>query len=110
MSDPKSKSQAKSKKRRNVQVMCSQQSAMPSVKSAESETLPGIIRSDSMTNGSSLRSCLLLVTVLGLLCGSEGESGPRSPSITGIRRENSFYSLIKSVLHKLRQAHRSEFL
>ncbi|KAH8285378.1 hypothetical protein KR054_008322 [Drosophila jambulina] len=44
---------------------------MPSIKSAESETLPGIIRSDSMTNGSSLRSCLLLATVLGLLCGSE---------------------------------------
>ncbi|XP_020815452.1 homeotic protein female sterile [Drosophila serrata] len=51
--------------------MCSQESAMPSIKSAESETLPGIIRSDSMTNGSSLRSCLLLATVLGLLCGSE---------------------------------------
>ncbi|KAH8304270.1 hypothetical protein KR059_005303 [Drosophila kikkawai] len=44
---------------------------MPSIKSAESETLPGIIRSDSMTNGSSLRSCLLVATVLGLLCGSE---------------------------------------
>ncbi|KAH8236986.1 hypothetical protein KR038_001981 [Drosophila bunnanda] len=44
---------------------------MPSIKSAERETLPGIIRRDSMTNGSSLRSCLLLATVLGLLCGSE---------------------------------------
>ncbi|KAH8254043.1 hypothetical protein KR032_008138 [Drosophila birchii] len=51
--------------------MCSQESAVPSVKSAESETLPGIIRSDSMTNGSSLRSCLLLATVFGLLCGNE---------------------------------------
>ncbi|XP_016941093.3 homeobox protein 13 [Drosophila suzukii] len=41
---------------------------MPSVKSAESEILLGIIRSDSMTNGNSLRSCLLLATILGLLC------------------------------------------
>ncbi|KAH8316370.1 hypothetical protein KR067_006129 [Drosophila pandora] len=45
---------------------------MPSVKSAESEILLGIIRSDrnfrsSMTNGNSLRSCLLLLcTILGL--------------------------------------------
>ncbi|KAH8348851.1 hypothetical protein KR084_011856 [Drosophila pseudotakahashii] len=41
---------------------------MPSVKSAESEILLGIIRSDSMTNGHSLRSRLLLATILGLLC------------------------------------------
>ncbi|XP_033154288.1 homeobox protein 13 [Drosophila mauritiana] len=48
--------------------MCSKQSAMPSVKSAESEILLGIIRSDSMTSGNSLRTCLLLATILGLLC------------------------------------------
>ncbi|XP_017125813.2 mediator of RNA polymerase II transcription subunit 15 [Drosophila elegans] len=41
---------------------------MPSVKSAESEILLGIIRSDSMTNGNSLRTSLLLATILGLLC------------------------------------------
>ncbi|XP_017003893.2 probable basic-leucine zipper transcription factor Q [Drosophila takahashii] len=44
---------------------------MPSIKSAESEILLGIIRSDSMTNGNSLRSCLLLATILGLLCRTE---------------------------------------
>ncbi|KAH8267088.1 hypothetical protein KR018_002147 [Drosophila ironensis] len=54
---------------------------MPSVKSAESEILLGIIRSDSknfrcsMTNGKSLRSCLLLCTVLGLFCRT-GEALP----------------------------------
>ncbi|XP_043662437.1 uncharacterized protein LOC122626304 [Drosophila teissieri] len=41
---------------------------MPSVKSAESEILLGIIRSDSMTSGNTLRSCLLLATILGLFC------------------------------------------
>ncbi|XP_017093870.2 probable serine/threonine-protein kinase MARK-A [Drosophila bipectinata] len=53
---------------------------MPSVKSAESEILLGIIRSDrnfrsSMTNGNSLRSCLLL------LCTIQGLFYPRTHAL-----------------------------
>lgn len=90
---PKEPSQSK-----NVQVRCSKQSAMPSVKSAESEILLGIIRSDSMTSGNSLRSCLLLATILGLLCRTKGEwsvweSG--SPSIFGLSSSLSPIALLE---------------